>query len=409
VGEGRKYKNTHPWITFELDMKKAHPRLWILLGRAVEGCKQLRNARINPNFAENMILESRLRGIYGTTVIEGNTLSYNDINEINSVQRIDIKNEIEKVHERAEKEYDGRDKRFTINALRLFIFLKEKTEELGINWDLDIKAIKGLHQVLYSGIVKKTDTLPPGEIRKRSIRVGGYIGVPHEECIYLMNRLTKGLADIKDKFPAEDEIVSGIVRAFLAHKYIAWIQPFEMGNCITARFVELQLMLSAGVPPAAAFCQSAYYNRTHKEYSDILYGEKKGIENVMLFIEYGLRGFLSELKRLIEEINTSQEEAVWKNCLDSVLEENKSRIARRQQNLLLDIVKIGGSVPASDVRYISPRLTEAYAGKSLKTAVRDIQSLIDYGFLSKHEKVLTVRRQMIYPFKKGKPRGKNEF
>jgi len=31
---------------------------------------------------------------------------------------------------------------------------------------------------------------------------------------------------------------------------------------------------------------------------------------------------------------------------------------------------------------------------------------IDYGLLSKLEKVLTVRREMIYPFKKGKPREK---
>ncbi|MCD6379521.1 hypothetical protein J7M07_03650, partial [bacterium] len=240
--------------------------------------------------------------------------------------------------------------------------------------------------------------------------IRGYRGVPPEECVYLMKRLTKGLADVKKEFPAGDEIVSGMVRALLAHKYIAWIQPFEMGNEITARFVELQLMLSAGVPPAAAFCQSAYYNRTHRKYSDYLYAERKGSENVMAFIEYGLTGFLEELNKLIEEVNTFQDGAVWNNYMDSVLEGKKSRIACRQNNLLIDIIKIGGSVPISDVRYITPRVTEAYAGKSYKTVIRDIQSLIDYGFLSKRQKVLVARKEMIYPFKRRAiSREKNEF
>ncbi|WP_433223897.1 Fic family protein [Dactylosporangium sp. CS-047395] len=43
-----------------------------------------------------------------------------------------------------------------------------------------------------------------------------------------------------------------MIKAMLAHLYLAWIHPFGDGNGRTARLIESQLLLQAGVPVPAA-------------------------------------------------------------------------------------------------------------------------------------------------------------
>ena len=47
-------------------------------------------------------------------------------------------------------------------------------------------------------------------------------------------------------------MAEGILKATLAHLYIAWIHPFGDGNGRTARLVEFMLLSRAGVPSPSA-------------------------------------------------------------------------------------------------------------------------------------------------------------
>src|SRR5680860_933902 len=57
-----------------------------------------------------------------------------------------------------------------------------------------------------------------------------------------------------------------IVKAIVAHLYLAWIHPFGDGNGRTARLVELQILLAAGFPVPACQLLSSHYNQTRAEY-----------------------------------------------------------------------------------------------------------------------------------------------
>lgn len=44
----------------------------------------------------------------------------------------------------------------------------------------------------------------------------------------------------------------GIIKAIVAHLYLAWIHPFGDGNRRTARLVDVFILMSAGVPATSS-------------------------------------------------------------------------------------------------------------------------------------------------------------
>ena len=71
----RQYEQTHPWITFRLDLNQAHPNLWTLLGQAVTFCRQVSQAALHPDIAKKFKTLYLSKGVRATTAIEGNTLT----------------------------------------------------------------------------------------------------------------------------------------------------------------------------------------------------------------------------------------------------------------------------------------------------------------------------------------------
>ena len=72
---GRAYQQSHPWISFSIDLRPAAPRLWSLLGQAAAGGRQIAAAALPPVEAAEMYRLYLSRGARATTAIEGNTLS----------------------------------------------------------------------------------------------------------------------------------------------------------------------------------------------------------------------------------------------------------------------------------------------------------------------------------------------
>jgi hypothetical protein len=62
------------------------------------------------------------------------------------------------------------------------------------------------------------------------------------------------------------DAVYAILKAMVAHLYLAWTHPFGDGNGRTARLIEFHILLSAGVPSPAAHLFSNHYNQTRAEY-----------------------------------------------------------------------------------------------------------------------------------------------
>ena len=69
------YLETHPWITFELDLTRAPTRFWTLLEDACSKCEVISGIPLMPETAEELNRVSLERGARATTAIEGNTLT----------------------------------------------------------------------------------------------------------------------------------------------------------------------------------------------------------------------------------------------------------------------------------------------------------------------------------------------
>src|SRR5262245_44237004 len=72
---GRTYQETHPWISFRVDLRSAPPELWMLLGEARSKIAHIAGSLLNPRVAREMHIVYLTKGALATTAIEGNTLS----------------------------------------------------------------------------------------------------------------------------------------------------------------------------------------------------------------------------------------------------------------------------------------------------------------------------------------------
>lgn len=77
--DDRRFHRTHPWIGFRHHLERADPLHWSLLGEAAARCDQVAQAVLPPADARRMHRLYLVKGVRGTTAIEGNTLSEEQI------------------------------------------------------------------------------------------------------------------------------------------------------------------------------------------------------------------------------------------------------------------------------------------------------------------------------------------
>src|SRR5262245_31498180 len=75
----RTFERTHPWITFQVDLNEFDPGLWIQLGGACSKCEHLAGVPLRPDTAMLLHRLFLAKGVRGTTAIEGNTLTEEEI------------------------------------------------------------------------------------------------------------------------------------------------------------------------------------------------------------------------------------------------------------------------------------------------------------------------------------------
>ena len=224
------YLRTHPWITFSADLRSAPVSLWMNLGEARSKFDHISGVPLRPDVAEELHKVYLAKGVHGTTAIEGNTLTEKEIR----------------------KHMDGQ--------LKLPLsqeYLKQEADNIltacngiaGDLWDgkpseLTVQRIKLFNSLVLNKLDLETDETP-GQIRMSSVGVGPYLGAPAGECEYLLSRLCEWLSGPDFQGEEKNTTVTAILKAILAHLYIAWIHPFGDGNGRTARLIEFQILTAA--------------------------------------------------------------------------------------------------------------------------------------------------------------------
>ncbi len=379
----RTYERTHPWISCRIDLRKSPPRVWMDLGEAASKCEHIAGVPLRPATAEQLHLLYLAKGAAATTAIEGNALTEKEV-----LQHLKGKLKLPPSKEYLAQEVDnivtacnGISKRLqsgddTLAMERVCEFNRQVLEKL----------------TLEEGVVA-------GEVRKHSVVVGNvYRGAPAEDCEHLLKRLCDWLAGPDFQAPAGMETVYAIVKAVVAHLYLAWIHPFGDGNGRTARLVEFQLLLAAGVPTPAAHLLSNHYNQTRAEYYRQLDRASKSGGDLLPFLEYAVQGFVEGLREQLKVIRDQQWEVAWENYVHDVFRDKHSPAETRQRWLVLDLGNAKEPVPVGKIRELTPRLAKAYATKTPKTLQRDLGALEKLELVERSAANVRAKREVILAF-----------
>jgi len=386
----RTYLTTHPWIDFRLDLRRIPARVWMQLGAAAADAEHIANSMLKPETGEALHQLFLAKGVHATTAIEGNTLSEDD-----------ALREIQGTLERPpSQQYLVQEIRNVIDAANAI--KGELVDSSGISPRLTREKIEHFNAMVLRDLPVDDSTVP-GEVRGHSVGVARYRGAPAEDCEYLLDRLCGWLneSDLNAEDP-EGLVPFAILKAIVAHLYVAWIHPFGDGNGRTARLVEVQILLAAELPAPASHLLSNHYNLTRGEYYRQLDLASRRSDPIP-FVEYAVRGLLDGLREALATIRAQQFEDRWEQYVYETFGELKTGADRRRLRLALELTaqyqETLEPTPKRGLRHLSPALSEAYAGKTTKTLTRDVNALLamglieasDHGYVPRDWVILTFR------------------
>jgi Fic family protein len=354
-----KYIETHPWISFKVNLDTLPHTTWIRLGEAQSKCEQLSGVPLLPNVADELHTVYLAKGVLATTAIEGNTLTEREVRRIMTGE----------LSLPPSKEYLGQEIQNILDACDDILH----TVIVGPEPQLTVEQLKAYNRAVLKDLPLGEDVVA-GEIRRYGVGVGRYLAPPADECEFLLQRFCDWLNQ-EVVLPTHDRILYSIVKAVVAHVYFAWIHPFGDGNGRTVRLIELQILLASGVPSVAAHLLSNHYNQTRAEYYRQLDSTSKRGGNLNSFILYATQGFVDGLNEQLEVVRDQQLLVHWHDYVYELFRDMDSATARRQRALVLDLTH-SEPVALSKVRYISPRVAEAYSNRSDKTIQRDLDALL---------------------------------
>lgn len=382
----RAYSESHPWITYRVDLAHAGAEFWMLLGEARSKVEHLSLALLKPEVADEMHRVYLAKGAQATTAIEGNTLSEEEVARIVAGVAAPPPPSQEYLYREVE------------NILSAFNRIKDDLVA-GDSAVLTPEDVKQFNREVLEGL--EQDDIHPGEFRRQSVVVGRYRGAPWEDCEYLVERLCEWLESSDFDPPDQDwKIPYALIKAAAAHLYVAWIHPFDDGNGRTARLMELQILLAAGVPMPATHLLSNHYNATRIDYYRRLEEASESGGDVVPFLRYAIRGFVDGARAQIERVWVQQYADRWEQF---VYETFGGRITteaeRRRLQLVLELSYEQEPVARRDIPGLSPELAVAYSGTQ-RMLSRDLNRLEKLGLVGQAGRGFwRARREQILAFR----------
>ena len=266
-----------------------------------------------------------VKGMLATTAIEGNTLSEDEVRRI-----LDRTLELPPSREYLEREIENVLAAYNV-ARKELLDDPELPFSVGRLCEHNRLILEGLD--LEEGVV-------PGKIRRHSVVVGSYKAAPPEHAEALLSRLCDWLnGDDFDPPPGDPQLAAplAIVKAIVAHLYLAWIHPFGDGNGRTARLLELQILLCAGFPVPTCQLLSNHYNLTRSEYYRQLAISSRDENGALSFLRYAAQGFVDQLREQLDVIRKVQFEDRWEQYVYQRFGGRRSETDNRRLRLVLDL------------------------------------------------------------------------
>ena len=378
------FKETHPWLLFQADLRNLSPKTWIQLGQCAAKCDQISWVPLRPAVKDELQLVYLAKGIQATTAIEGNTLTEEEVRMI-----IEKKSQTPPSKEYLEQEVEN-----ILQACNLIA--NHIREDLQVS--ITPEKIREYNFIVLEKL-SAAENVRPGEFRDHAVSVGRYLAPNASEVPTLMEKLCDWLNGDEFK-PGKDHhpISMAIIKAIIAHLYIAWIHPFGDGNGRTARLIEFKILAQSSVPLPAAHLLSNHYNSTRTEYYNQLDKASRAGGGVTDFISYAIQGFLDGLNEQLGKILEQQVQIALENYIHDRFRDKPGETWRRRRHLTLDLATIDEAVGKDEIPLISKRMNNAYKNKNPRTISRDLNKLLEMGLIEQIEDKYIINKKPIMAF-----------
>jgi Fic family protein len=364
------YEQTHPWITFTINLSTAPAKLWVYLGECKSICENLSGIPLLPYFQNEMMKKYLAKGIYCAVASDGNTLS---VDEIYSLLFSNLSLS-------PSKKYLGQE---VINIRDGYQYIDENVlpDSQSI---LSVESIKELNRIVLDRLVLDSGT-EPGHFRTNdfSIPTHRFSIAPASDCEYLTEQLCSWLNSKTFEAPQGLKVVYGILKAIVANLYLTWIHPFGKGNSRTTHLVEVLLLIESGLPAITVSHFNTLYFDTKYDYFRHIESASSSKGKILPFIIYSVQGFLDELKEQKNFIDRHLEDVVWNSLINLIFNEKTSIADIRRKYLALDLSSVTESVQLSKIPEITTRMAKYYSIKTTKTLSRDLADLERLGLVKK--------------------------
>jgi Fic family protein len=353
------------------------------LGAVQSKIEHVATTLLPPGIAASLRTLYIAKGVHSTTAIEGNSLTEDEVHE-----RIANKTELP-----PSKEYLGTEIDNIVaacNGIYEEVLRREDTA-------LSAERIKTFNKRAIQGL-PVAEHVVPGEVRECSVGVGHYKAPPWQDCRYLLDRLCAFLYNMDMSEPSKDMPIGlAVLKAIVAHLYIAWIHPFGDGNGRTARLVEFQILLSGGVPDIAAHLLSNFYNQTREKYYRELSAASQSGGDISGFLSYAIQGLRDQLDEQIKKIREFQWTVVWRDLVYWKFRSQTGDAAHRRRTLALELAQTC-SAEIADLRKLTPEIAVLYAGRTNKTLIRDVHELERLELIRREGKHVVVNGEILTQF-----------
>lgn len=362
--------NDHSHICF-IENWRISNEFWFKLGQCEAIIQAISFTAIRPDYREKLHKIALIKGAQATTAIEGNTLSFEEIEEIQNGE------DLPPSREYLQKEVENILKGF--NAILKEILFDEKISY--ITEDL----IKRFHFIVGDGLGDAFKA-QPGKFRRKNVTVGKYRAPNFEKVPKLIENFCDWLSK-HFHFGQGQSFSETIIEAIISHIYIAWIHPFSDGNGRTARLIEYYLLLRAGVLDIASHVLSNFYNLTRSEYYRRIELSTE-IKDITPFLEYAIQGFLDGLIEILQLIQENQLLITWRNYIHGIFDKNVNQkneeVIKRRRNLILRLPPYD-FLTSNEILELHPTIFKNYQEVSDRTFLRDIDELQKAGLIRKEK------------------------
>ena len=356
-------KNTLEHISFrfnwDLDEKTSN-----LLGQCFAYIYSMLNTPLMPERHQELLLLSLNRGALATTAIEGNTLTEEELSQIQNGKDI-----------APSRKYQQQEVENILNAFNTILnkLVREKSPAV-----ISPELIRFFHNMVGENIGTAFGG-NPGHFRRQNVIVGNVYRPPSFEKVEgLVKKLCDWLLD-EFHYTREQNFNEAVIEAIVIHVYIAWIHPFMDGNGRTARLLEFFILLRAGVPDIASHILSNHYNDTRAQYYQQLQNATN-TGDLIPFIQYALEGFRDGLENIIRLMQKEQTELTWKNYIHDITEKMQAgkisvKIARRIR-LLAYYIPADRFCTTDEILILNIKIANEYLRLNPITLRRDLELLV---------------------------------